>query len=188
MIGVGSLGTGIAVGYSPYVNPFMLLSTTLLTIGSVLLATCDENSSIALFEGYGAIFGFGSGMGTLLAIGYAQQHVPPEFQPFMLSFATMIQLLGTTMGSTVAGTIFNTQLITRLNDASTLTPEELQLALSNSASPRDLIGQISNTGFLTILSVYAQSIRVSFWVSAAASSLGLILSIHQKWFKRGELK
>jgi hypothetical protein len=59
---VSTVVAGGMISWLGYYNPFLLLGTMLVTIGSGLFTTMDIDTSSGRWIGYQIIFGFGGGM------------------------------------------------------------------------------------------------------------------------------
>ncbi|CZR62124.1 uncharacterized protein PAC_12021 [Phialocephala subalpina] len=177
---LSSVVTGVGLRFSRYANPYMLGSCILLILGSLLLMSADEDTTNARIFMSEIIFGIGTGIGELLAVGFAQQHVAPELQALTLSLTMMIQLLGGAVAVTIGGTIFNTQLAARLKDSSLTKVQQEQVAAAI-ADPQSLRGTLPDVVFQSVIKHYSESIDVTFMVSAIIAGAALLVVVHQKW-------
>ncbi|KAF2634078.1 MFS general substrate transporter [Massarina eburnea CBS 473.64] len=111
---VSSVISGIGITKLGYYNPWILLGTAFISVGSGLYTTLEVASGSAAWIGFQVVFGLGSGMfltGPLLAI---QGVLTPAEIPVGIATVTFFQMFGGALFSALSQTIFNTQLLKQL--------------------------------------------------------------------------
>ncbi|KAI8608172.1 hypothetical protein BC830DRAFT_1050262, partial [Chytriomyces sp. MP71] len=102
-----SIISGILIVMTGYFSPYMVLGPLLFTIGSIMTAFLAKDASTALI--IFSLFFFGAGAGCLNhnRIVGMQASVPFSLLPIVTSLGYTAQLLGSAVGTSISGAIFN---------------------------------------------------------------------------------
>lgn len=170
---IGSIIAGTCISRIGYYTPFMLLSTTLMSIGAGLLTTFQTTTGHEKWIGYQVLYGFGLGLGMQQASVAAQTVLSRKDVPTGASLMQFGSAFGGSVFVSVAQNIFTNRLI-----------KDLVKALPQSGM--DIVGTVVNTGatelngtidhrFLpTVLKAYNDAISVAFTVALCISCISII--------------
>lgn len=100
-----------------YYNPWFFLAPIFLCTSSVLFTTFTVSSTpVSQWIGYQVIQGIGTGWGMQMSSLRVQLELKdsPELVPVGVALVMFVQQLGATVIQVIAGTVFNSQLSSRL--------------------------------------------------------------------------
>ena len=103
MLGImtGSVVSGQAISRTGRYKIFPIMGLTLLVIGLGLMTTITVDTSMAVIDVYGAIFGLGLGFNMQTLVLAIQNAVPPQDMGVATASATFFRQMGGTLGTAV---------------------------------------------------------------------------------------
>jgi EmrB/QacA subfamily drug resistance transporter len=105
----GSVGSGQAIARTGRYKWFPITGLALLTVSLVLLSRVEYDTSIAVVDFYGFLFGLGLGFNMQTLVLAIQNAVPPRDMGVATSSATFFRQMGGTLGTAVfLSVLFNT--------------------------------------------------------------------------------
>ncbi|KAJ7231878.1 MFS general substrate transporter [Mycena haematopus] len=113
----GSLTTivvGPLVTATKMTRPFIWIGTVLMTIGAGLLVLLNENSNLGMELGFTLVQGMGTGFLFQPPLIALQAAMPLKDMAACTGAFYLVRTLGTTMGVSIGGVAFQSQLATRL--------------------------------------------------------------------------
>jgi EmrB/QacA subfamily drug resistance transporter len=155
MIGImaGSVISGQTIARTGRYRVFPILGLTLLVIGLGLMSRIDADTSIAVVDVYGLIFGLGLGFNMQTLVLAIQNAVPPQDMGVATSSATFFRQMGGTLGTAVfLSVLFNAvpdRIATAFREIAPTAPFQAALhdpaVLSNPAN-KPVLNLIANPG------------------------------------------
>ncbi|KAJ3041450.1 hypothetical protein HK097_002273 [Rhizophlyctis rosea] len=133
---VFSILTGIACSMTGIYMPFLTIGGAVLTLGSGLMATLDEQSSRGMQVGYLLLAGVGVGLCIQTVLMAAQASVPEEHLAVVTSNTNFWQTIGSVLALAITSAVFNNKLPTYIADNISkvnLPPDVLQQAVAGIA-------------------------------------------------------
>ena len=172
---ITSIGGGQIVSRTGKYRVFPIVGTAIMTLGLFLLshltpATSDPVSSLYMF-----VTGFGIGLVMQVLVVAVQNAVRYEDLGVATSGNTLLRNVGSSVGTAVIGTIFATQLASRLAHAFPHSPELVKNSRSMSSAALAALPPHVRSSFLDI---YSQSLSTAFRVAGYVS----ILAFAASWF------
>ena len=160
------------------------MGSTLLAVGSYLLTRFDETTPLVEVILLSLISGFGAGMLTVLTLSTAQRHVSEEFATVTMSLVLTMQLLGSTIGITLSGTLLNQHLSTQIENLDA-PPRQKQLVIENLSQWHTIKHQLPQEQAARITGLFASATSRPFNLALVASLLGAMVAVHLRWYAKG---
>jgi hypothetical protein len=154
---------------------FPILGTAFMTVGGFLLAQLTPHTSTLTAALFMFITGFGLGLVMQVLVVAVQNAVGYEDLGVATSAATLLRNTGSSVGTAIIGTIFATQLATRLASAF---PRGTGEVLNTSHPTTAELAKLSSGVREKVLAAYASSLDRAFLVGAFISIVAFIAS----WF------
>lgn len=177
---VGSVIAGVCVSRLGYYTPFMLISTTLMSIGAGLLTTLTPTTAHPQWISYQVVYGFGLGLGMQQANLAIQVILTQRDVPTGAALLAFARSLGGTIFVSVSQNIFINELIARLPQAVHDQGFDTPAIILNSGATaiRQIIPAVDLPG---VLVAYNSAIRDIFLVVLAASCASLLGGLLMEW-------
>lgn len=168
---------GGLITYLGYYNPFIIVGTALLAIGSGLLATLEIDTGNSKWIGYQVIFGLGSGFFVTSPLIAIQAVLSATDTPIGIAIVTFFQMFGSAFFAALSQTIFNEQLLKQLaHNAPDADVGALLAAgtarLHRAVTPEQLHG---------VLLSYNRALLDPFYLGAGISALAMFFSLGIQW-------
>jgi EmrB/QacA subfamily drug resistance transporter len=167
-------GGTTAIGYN---NPFYILATILMSVGSGLLTTFQTDTSKAMWIGYQIIYGLGVGFGIQQAVITVQVVLPLKDVPVGTALAMFMQTFGGALLISVAQNVFDNTLLKgiRLQVPQVNADAILHVGATNlkQAFPRALLRAIQVA--------YNHALTQTWHIAVAMSCLTLIATLLVEW-------
>jgi EmrB/QacA subfamily drug resistance transporter len=154
---------------------FPILGTAFMTVGGFLLAQLTLHTSTWTAALFMFITGFGLGLVMQVLVVAVQNAVGYEDLGVATSAATLLRNTGSSVGTAIIGTIFATQLATRLASAF---PRGTGVVLNTSHPSTAELATLSYGVREKVLAAYASSLDRAFLVGAFISIVAFLAS----WF------
>jgi EmrB/QacA subfamily drug resistance transporter len=172
---ITSIAGGQIVSRTGKYRVFPILGTAIMTLGLFLLSlltpsTSDLESSLYMF-----VTGFGIGLVMQVLVVAVQNAVGYEDLGVATSGNTLLRNIGSSVGTAIIGTIFATQLASKLARVFPHSPELVKSSRSMSSAALAALPPDVRSSFLD---VYSQSLSTAFRVAGYVS----ILAFAASWF------
>jgi EmrB/QacA subfamily drug resistance transporter len=172
---ITSIGGGQVVSRTGRYRVFPIVGTAIMTLGLFLLSlltpsTSDLESSLYMF-----VTGFGIGLVMQVLVVAVQNAVGYEDLGVATSGNTLLRNIGSSVGTAIIGTIFATQLASKLVRVFPHSPELVKSSRSMSSAALAALPPDVRTSFLD---AYSQSLSTAFRVAGYVS----ILAFAASWF------
>jgi hypothetical protein len=154
---------------------FPILGTAIMTVGLFLLSQLSPHTSTLQASVYMFVTGCGIGLAMQVLIVAVQNAVPYEDLGVATSGNTLFRNIGSTIGTAIVGTIFATQLASRLRDAF---PHASSSQLSTSHLSTAGLANLPPEVHAAYLAAYAGSLDTAFKVAGFIS----IAAFAASWF------
>lgn len=174
---VSSVLTGVLITKLGYANPWQIVGTALMSVGSGLFTTFEVDSGSGFWIGYQVIYGFGAGMFLTAPFIAIQAVLDPADTPVGLSTITFFQMFGGALFSAISQTIFNQQLVKELRrNVPGVDVRQLlaagTTALHKAVTPDQMPG---------VLQSYNTALLNPFYLGAAVSTVAFFLAFGMEW-------
>ena len=173
---VGSIVAGGSVTATGYYTPFMIASAILMSVGSGLLTTFQQNTGHAKWIGYQTLYGFGVGLGMQQAAMGAQTVLPKGDVPTGVSLMFFAQSLGGALFVSVGQNVFTNRLVTGLAHVSGLDPS---VVVRTGAT--DLRKVVAPKDLGMVLLAYNDALTHAFDAALAVSCLSILGALAMEW-------
>lgn len=175
---VGAIGSGATIRRTGWYNPWMFVSTILMSIGSGLITTFEINTAPAKWIGYQVIFGFGLGTGMQQSSLAAQTILAQKDVSMGISIMFFAQSLGGALFICVGQSLFTTRLVSGLSHISGIDPRALLTA--GATEVRNVVAQ-EYLG--AVLWSYNEALSKAFIVALAVSCFSVLPALGMEWKK-----
>ncbi len=169
--------SGALVGRLGYYLPWIIISTTLNSIGMGLLSTFEPNTSTAVWVGYQLIVGIGRGCGIQMPIVAISNSLPPAQNSLGMSMVAFSQTFGGAIFLTVAETTFSAGLKSGL---AKYAPGVSPLAVST-AGATGFRSQLPAAEVPGIISSYNLGVQEVFWLAAGCAVASFVAAWGLGW-------
>jgi hypothetical protein len=172
------MGTGFMLNkYGGLSAPFMILSTTMVSIACGLLTTWNPATKEADWVGYLLLHGLGIGFGWQQPILIAQTVLEGPDIPTGTALTTISKLLGGTIFVSVGENVFATELLKNL----LMRAPELNAQTILDAGATELRNAVSPELVDAVISAYNYALSRTFLVTAMLSALSIIGALGVEW-------
>ncbi|KAI0198105.1 MFS general substrate transporter [Astrocystis sublimbata] len=173
-----SIISGAAVTLKGLYTPWIMLGGGLLSVGSGLLSTLNQNSGDPEIVGYQILASAGFGFGVQLPLVAMLDVLPQADIPTANALYPFFQALGTSLGLAISQTIFASTLTRIL--ALDLPPDAVRSVLDAGAAavnsggiPADLVPLVSDA--------YRRAVQDALYQSVASAGLTVVLGSLLTW-------
>ncbi|RDW72821.1 hypothetical protein BP6252_06728 [Coleophoma cylindrospora] len=174
---VGSMLSGALTSRLGYPTPFAILGCALATIASGLLSTLQPSSSTGIWVGYQLVSGFSRGMTAQQPLTAIQAIIHKDQIPIGNSWLMFCQLLGSSVGLSLGGTIFSSQLSVALRHFA----PEVNAAAVFAAGATSFRTVVTPAQVPSVVQAYSRAITTVFYLGIGASSMGFVMSWGMGW-------
>lgn len=190
MIGIVSMSifSGKKISATGKYKIFPILGTAIMTIGLVLMATLNEDTSFAVLSIYAILVGAGLGLSMQTIVIALQNAVDFQDMGVATSSNTFFRSLGGAFGTAIFGTIFSNRVAHYLQENfSNLQNTNAEALAGFDATKLDAI--TSNTSTIstlppliqeTVLHSFAQTFHVVFFAAVPITFVGFLLAFFLK--------
>ena len=190
MIGIVSMSifSGKKISVTGKYKIFPILGTAIMTIGLLLMATLDEDTSFAVLSIYAVLVGAGLGLSMQTIVIALQNSVDFQDMGIATSSNTFFRSLGGAFGTAIFGTILSNRIAYYLQDNFAKLQSTDPASLSEfDTSKLDLI--TTNTSIITtlppvirdtVLHSFAQTFKVVFLAAVHITFIGFLLAFFLK--------
>jgi hypothetical protein len=168
---------GVLITVLGYYNPFIIIGTILLAIGSGLFTTFNIDTPSSKWIGYQVIFGLGSGFFITSPLVAIQAVLSAADTPVGIAVVTFFQMFGSAFFVALSQTIFNEQLLKQL--AANVPDADVGALLAagtarvqHAVTPEQLHG---------VLLSYNRALLDPFYLGAGTSALATFCSLGIQW-------
>ncbi|KAK3318735.1 major facilitator superfamily domain-containing protein [Apodospora peruviana] len=173
---VGTIVSGAVVTNTGYYNPWMLVSTTLMSVGAGLITTLRIDSGPPAWIGYQVLFGLGMGCG-MQQPGVAAQTVLDEKDVAMgVSLMFFTNSLGGAVFSCIGQSLFLNSLIKGLK-----TIPGIDAHAVVEAGATQLARVVPPESLMAVWVVYSDALRQAFIVALVVSCLMVLPAAGMEW-------
>ena len=162
-----------------YYMPWYLVGGILVVIGSALMYTVDQDSSVARVYGYTVLMGIGTGMFGQAGFSVAQAVVDIENVAPAIAFITLAQFVGITLSLAIANAVLlNTSQTNIQAILPNVSHEEIAGAITGARS--GLVQSLAPDVRRRVLGAIVSAIDETYILVIVAGALTAILSIGMK--------
>jgi EmrB/QacA subfamily drug resistance transporter len=172
---ITSIGGGQLVSRTGRYRVFPILGTAIMTIGLFLLSFLTPSTPDAVASLYMFVTGLGIGLVMQVLVVAVQNAVDYKDLGVATSGNTLLRNIGSSVGTAIIGTIFATQLASKLSHDFPHSPQLVQSSRSLSSAALAALPPSVRSEFLN---VYSQALGTAFRVAAIVSIVAFIAS----WF------
>ncbi|KAJ7451532.1 MFS general substrate transporter [Mycena latifolia] len=175
----GSFATilvGPLVSVTKVTRPFMWFGTALMTVGAVLLILLNEKSSLGMEMGFTLIQGIGTGFLFQPPLIALQAAMPLRDMAACTGSFYLVRTLGTTIGVSLGGVAFQSQLATRLRAIPALAGTSTQASIL-SGNYKDITHIVPLELRQQVIVALSRSLRTIFIVLAPLAGTTFLLSL-----------
>lgn len=174
---IAALLAGILITSIGYYTPFTLVSAVLVSIGTGMLTTWHPNTGHAMWIGYQACFGLGSGLGMNQPLMAAQTVLPLDDVSIGTASSIFAQTLGGAVFVSAAENIFENRL---LQDLRAVVPQlDPKTVLATGAT--DLRSVVRPALIGAVVEVYNASLVRAFQLATALACLTAVGALGMEW-------
>ena len=170
---------GVLMSLLGYYMPWYLFGGVFTVVGSALMYTVDENSSVARVYGYTILLGLGTGAFLQTAYSVAQAKVKEADIPLTVGFLTCGQIGGATIALSIANSLFlnqSTKGVARLfPDLST---ETVRDAIAGRGS--ELFATLSDDVRDQVIKAIVDALQQVYILVITAGAMAVVLSLFLK--------
>ena len=190
MIGIVSMSifSGKKISVTGKYKIFPILGTAIMTIGLLLMATLDEDTTFAVLSIYAVLVGAGLGLSMQTIVIALQNSVDFQDMGIATSSNTFFRSLGGAFGTAIFGTILSNRIAYYLQDNFAKLQSTDPASLSEfDSSKLELI--TTNTSIIptlppvirdTVLHSFAQTFQVVFLAAVPITFIGFLLAFFLK--------
>jgi EmrB/QacA subfamily drug resistance transporter len=172
---ITSIAGGQIVSHTGKYRVFPIVGTAIITVGLFLLSGLSPETSTLEAAGYMFVTGFGIGLVMQVLVVAVQNAVGYEDLGVATSGNTLFRNIGSSVGTAVVGTIFATQLASRLRSAF---PHASASQLNTSHLSAASLAQLPPYIHAAYLAAFAGSLDMAFKVAGFVSIIAFVSS----WF------
>ncbi|KAF5722924.1 major facilitator (MFS1) transporter [Fusarium mundagurra] len=177
LFSVATFGSGKAITKTGTAAPYLVVSSTIVTIASGLFYTLGIGTSTGKWAGYQILAGFGYGVGLQVPLVISQAFAAPSDMAPVTSIIIFSRTIGGTFLITAAQSGFINQIIHKLSStAPTVDP-----ALVTETGATTLRQNFSGAELNGVLHAYVWGIKVAFAITIAACGITVIASFFTRW-------
>lgn len=173
---VGTMVSGIVITKTGWYNPWIFFSVIMMSIGAGLITTFKTDTGHAKWIGYQVIFGLGLGTGLQQGSLGVQAVLKQKDVAIGISIMMFAQSFGGSIFVSIAQTLFDNNLIARLNQVANINPATVLAAgatgVRNIVPPAELPA---------VLFAYNAALTRSFYVTLGVSCFALIPAVGFQW-------
>ena len=197
MIGIVSMSifSGKRISLTGKYKIFPIIGTGIMTVGLILMATLDQDTSFLALAIYAILLGAGLGLSMQTILIALQNDVEFKDMGIATSSNTFFRSLGGAFGTAIFGTIFSNRIAYYLEENLTKLQQSNPKALEG-FSPDNIEAITVNTSIISTLPVdlqevvlgsFAQTFRVVFLAAVPITFIGFLLSflLKEKPLKSG---
>ena len=197
MIGIVSMSifSGKRISLTGKYKIFPIIGTGIMTIGLILMATLDQDTSFLSLAIYAIMLGAGLGLSMQTILIALQNDVEFKDMGIATSSNTFFRSLGGAFGTAIFGTIFSNRIAYYLEENLTKLQQSNPKALEG-FSPDNIEAITVNTSIISTLPInlqevvlgsFAQTFKVVFLAAVPVTFIGFLLSflLREKPLKSG---
>ena len=173
-----AITTGLSLKYLGYPNPYILLGTALMSIGTGLFSTFTPSTSHTHWIPFQVLQGLGAGMTVSMPYVATQAVLNPEDIPVGTAILQCFQFFGASLLLAVAECIFENKLVSRLGSMGFDQDEIQKILNAGSAEVRSVVpaAQLSDA-----IQAYNYAITKTFYIAAGVAAISLFISLGIRW-------
>lgn len=181
---IAALLAGILITSIGYYTPFMIISSVLVSTGTGLLTTWHVNTGHAMWIGYQACFGLGSGLGMNQPLMAAQTVLALDDVSVGTAIVIFAQTLGGAVFISVGENLFVNHLVQGLRAVVPQLDPKIVLA-TGATNLRSVVGP---KAIGAVIEVYDESLVRAFKLATALACLTAMGALGMEWrsVKKGE--
>ncbi len=197
MIGIVSMSifSGKRISLTGKYKIFPIIGTAIMTVGLILMATLDQDTSFLSLAVYAVLLGAGLGLSMQTILIALQNDVEFKDMGIATSSNTFFRSLGGAFGTAIFGTIFSNRIAYYLEENLTKLQQSNPKALEG-FSPDNIEAITVNTSIIStlpmnlqevVLGSFAQTFRIVFLAAVPVTFIGFLLSflLKEKPLKSG---
>ncbi|QKX56977.1 uncharacterized protein TRUGW13939_04085 [Talaromyces rugulosus] len=178
---IGSIIAGICVSKIGYFTPFMILGSIVMSIGGGLLSTFTTTTNHPEWIGYQVLLGLGIGLGMQQSSVAAQTILERKDVPTGAALMMLAQSLGGAIFLAVAQTVFQNNLVSRVQTSIHGQHGENIAQLVLQAGATGIRGLVSPADLPPVLVAYNSAITKTFYVGVGLASASIIGALLMEW-------
>jgi MFS family permease len=175
---ISSFFGGFLVSRIGYYTPFLIFGVCLVSIGSGLLTTLEINTSTGKWIGYQVLYGFGLGCAAQVPNMAAQTVLPREDAAIGASLMFFGQQVFGSIFTTVGQSTLDNQLASRFSNSPNF---NITSELIQKTGATEILKLIPVEDHTAALSVYNDSLRVTFRVPLVLACISILGAIFMEW-------
>ncbi|CRG86134.1 Putative HC-toxin efflux carrier TOXA [Talaromyces islandicus] len=185
---LGSIIAGAMVSKIGYFTPFMILGSTVMSIGAGLLTTFTTTTNHPMWIGYQVVLGLGIGLGMQQSSVAAQTILERKDVPTGAALMMLAQSLGGAIFLAVAQTVFDNNLVSHVQKSIHGQHGQNIAQLVLQAGATGIRGLVSPADLQPVLVAYNSAITKTFYVGLGLACASIIGALLMEWksVKRGD--
>lgn len=179
---LSSFISGIAVTLTGHYNSWMILGGVIMAVGSGLLTRLDVGSKVVEFIGSQILSSIGFGLAIQLPVSAMRNVLAEEDVPTATTLFICAQNLGSTVGLSVAQSVFFNTLVKTLREQG-VSESTISGIIAQGAGNVNGGGQtaIARELLALVKTSYAVACTTTFWVSVAAAAVAALSGAGVEW-------
>lgn len=173
------VANGAIMSATGYYMPWYLGSGIFTVVGSALMYTVDQYSSVARIYGYSVLLAIGAGGFVQASFSVAQAKVEPQMIPIAIGFITAAQLGGVSIALAIANSVFlnesNNAIAALLPNVPT---SQIQAAISGAGS--DFLKSLTADMREKVLHAIVHAMSKVYIMDLVAGILAILLALLMK--------
>ncbi|KAF7532706.1 hypothetical protein G7054_g7741 [Neopestalotiopsis clavispora] len=175
---LAAIATGASLKYLGYSNPYIILGTALMSVGTGLMSTLTPSAGQQYWIPYQVLQGLGAGMTLSMPYVATQTILKPEDIAVGTSTLQCVQFWGAAVFLAAAQSIFTNSLEARLA-ASDFTAKEIQDILA--AGSLEVRNVVSGSQLSAVVDAYNHGITRTFYIAASVAAVACLVSLGLPW-------
>ena len=173
---ISSIIAGVLTSVFGYYTPFMLIGSTITSVGCGLLTTFTATTDHPKWIGYQALYGIGIGLGFQQSAVGAQTVLPRKDVPTGSSLMMFTQSLGGAVSVSIGSNVFTSGVVSGLAGV-----PNLSISSILNTGPTDLQTVIPPQYLKVALQAYNNGLVDAFRVGLAFSCVSILGAVCMEW-------
>jgi len=173
--------SGLLVMQLGYYNPFLLLGTTLMAIGSGLFTTFKPDTGHSQWISYQVLQGLGAGMNIVMPFIAIQAVLKPEDIPIGNSIVLLFQFFGGSVFLAISQAVFSNRLLDSLAKLGDIGIDEIDIQRIIHAGATAIRTAVTEAQLPAVIKSFNIGITSTFYVAAGACAGAFVAAAFLEW-------
>ncbi|KAK7431663.1 hypothetical protein QQZ08_001882 [Neonectria magnoliae] len=173
---IGTISSGVIISRTGYYNPFFLLSSVLMPIGTGLIATFTPHTGAGKWIGYQILMGIGFGFGVQQPLNVVQTVLGSSDIATGSALVTFVRFLSSAIFLPVGENIFLNTLVDKLSNLPGVDPKAV-----TDGGVTELRRLVSGDDLDTLLNDYNVAIRNVTYMATTTCAITILGSVFVEW-------